>query len=214
MSDSTDYNCFFTKLLSSEVLTPHVNVVTATGSDPEGNSTSDSDDATVNFTDVLPDVALTKVANPTAARYTGDLVDYTLTITNVGLETFVVTSFVDDKFSLSPECSILIGQSIAPGASRSCILLDRPVSGAAGGSFINTASVVGTDNESNVDTATASATVNFCGLEGLLVSGRTSQRLGQLRTPLAIRSRASSRYLEFFSTPAISILIATGAGTR
>ena len=155
------YNCSFTKLLSSEVLTPHVNVVTATGSDPEGNSTSDSDDATVNFTDVLPDVALTKVANPTAARYTGDLVDYTLTITNVGLETFVVTSFVDDKFSLSPECSILIGQSIAPGASRSCVLLDRPVSGAAGGSFINTASVVGTDNESNVDTATASATVNF-----------------------------------------------------
>lgn len=158
---SGQYSCTFTKLLKSETLTPHVNVVTASGSDPEGNTTSDSDDATVNFTDVLPDVGLTKVANPTAAKYTGELIDYTLTITNIGLESFVITSFVDDKFTLSAECLALIGQTLAPSASVSCTLLDQSVSGSAGGSFINTATVVGKDNENNLDTATATATVNF-----------------------------------------------------
>lgn len=158
---SGSYSCSFTKFLASGTLTPHVNVVTATGKDPEGNSTSDNDDATVNFTDVLPDIGLTKVANPTAARYTGELIDYTFTITNVGLETFVITSFVDDKFTLSTECLALIGQSLAPSASISCTLLDKLVSGEPGGSFINTATVVGKDNENNLDTATATATVNF-----------------------------------------------------
>jgi uncharacterized repeat protein (TIGR01451 family) len=158
---SGSYTCSLTKLLKSEVLTPHINMITASGSDPEGNTTNDSDDATVNFTDVLPEVGLTKVANPTAAKYTGDLVDYTLTITNVGLESFVITSFVDDKFSLSADCSALIGTTLAPGGSASCTLLDQQVSGEPGGSFINTATVVGTDNESNLDTATATATVNF-----------------------------------------------------
>ena len=156
-----NYSCTFTKLLKSEVLTPHVNVVTASGSDPEGHSASDSDDATVNFTDVLPDVGLTKVANPTAAKYTGDLVDYTLTITNVGVESFIIDSFVDDKFTLSSECLALIGTTLAPAASVSCTLLDKLVSGSPGGSFINTATVVGKDNENNLDTATATATVNF-----------------------------------------------------
>jgi hypothetical protein len=135
--------------------------VTASGSDPEGHSASDSDDATVNFTDVLPDVGLTKVANPTAAKYTGDLVDYTLTITNVGVESFIIDSFVDDKFTLSSECLALIGTTLAPAASVSCTLLDKLVSGSPGGSFINTATVVGKDNENNLDTATATATVNF-----------------------------------------------------
>jgi hypothetical protein len=158
---SGSYTCSFTKLLKSEVLTPHINVVTASGSDPEGNTTNDSDDATVNFTDVLPEVGLTKVANPTAAKYTGDLVDYTLTITNVGLESFVITSFVDDKFTLSSDCLTLIGTSLVPGGSASCTLLDKEVSGEPGGSFVNSATVVGIDNESNTDTATASATVNF-----------------------------------------------------
>ena len=156
-----NYSCTFVKLLKSEVLTPHINVVTASGSDPEGNSTSDSDDASVAFTDVLPEIALSKVASPTAAKYTGDLIDYTLTITNVGVESFVITSLVDDKFTLSASCLALIGASLAPGASLQCTLLDQPVSGSAGGSFTNTATAIGMDNESNMDTATASATVNF-----------------------------------------------------
>ena len=155
------YSCTFTKTLKSDVLTPHVNTVTASGVDPEQNPATDSDDASVGFTDVLPDISLTKVANPTAAKWTGDYVDYTLTITNVGPETVTITAFTDDKFTLSAECLALIGQTIAPSGSLSCVLLDQFVSGVAGGTFTNTASATGTDNEANADSATASATVNF-----------------------------------------------------
>lgn len=155
------YTCTFTKTLKSDVLIPHVNTVTAAGVDPEQNPATDSDEASVGFTDILPVISLTKVANPTSAKWTGDYVDYTLTITNIGLETVTITAFADDKFTLSAECLALIGQTVAPSSSLSCTLLDQLVSGVAGGSFINIASVTGVDNESNADSATASATVNF-----------------------------------------------------
>jgi uncharacterized repeat protein (TIGR01451 family) len=155
------YTCEFTKLLSSEVLVPHVNVVTGSGVDPEQNPASDSDEASVSFTDVLPEISLTKVANPTAVKWTGDLVDYTLTVTNSGLETLTITSLIDNNLVLSSSCLALIGQVLAPGAVRTCTVLDVLVSGVAGGSFTNTATVAGVDNEANSDSATATATVNF-----------------------------------------------------
>lgn len=155
------YSCSFTVTLKSENLSPHTNTVTATGVDPQQNSTSDFDNASVGFTDVLPLVSITKVANPTAARWTGDYIDYKLTITNTGLESFVITSLADNKYSLSSECSALIGQSLAPAAFVSCNLLDVFVSGTAGGSTTNTATVVVADNEANKATASSSATVNF-----------------------------------------------------
>ena len=161
ISAGSTYTCTFAKLLSSEVLLPHVNVVTGSGVDPEQNPASDSDDASVSFTDVLPDISLTKVANPTAVKWTGDLVDYTLTVTNSGLETLTITSLIDNKLVLSSSCLALIGQVLAPGAVRTCTVLDVLVSGVAGGTFTNTATVTGVDNEANSDSATASANVNF-----------------------------------------------------
>ena len=158
---SGSYSCTFVKLLKSETLTSHINEVTASGTDPESHPATAKDDATVAFTDVLPEIALTKSANPTAARWTGDYIDYTLTVSNASLESLVISSLVDDKFTLSSECSALIGQTLAPGASKQCTLQDQLVSGTAGGSFTNTATVIGVDNESNIDSATASATVNF-----------------------------------------------------
>jgi uncharacterized repeat protein (TIGR01451 family) len=155
------YTCAFTKLLSSEVLVPHVNVVTGSGVDLEQNPASDSDEASVSFTDVLPDISLTKVANPTAVKWTGDLVDYTFTVTNSGPETLTITSIIDNNLALSSGCLALIGQVLAPGAVRTCTVLDVLVSGVAGGSFTNTATVAGVDNEANSDSATATATVNF-----------------------------------------------------
>jgi uncharacterized repeat protein (TIGR01451 family) len=138
-----------------------VNVVTGSGVDPEQNPASDSDEASVSFTDVLPDISLTKVANPTAVKWTGDLVDYTFTVTNSGPETLTITSIIDNNLALSSGCLALIGQVLAPGAVRTCTVLDVLVSGVAGGSFTNTATVAGVDNEANSDSATATATVNF-----------------------------------------------------
>ena len=155
------YSCGFDKTLASDNLVTHVNTVTASGQDPEGNQASKSDDASVSFSDVLPDITLTKTANPTAARWTGDYIDYTFRITNVGTETVTITSFVDDKVTLSSQCLALVGAVLAPSAYVECVTLDYFLTGIPGGSFINTATAVAQDNELNSDTATASATVNF-----------------------------------------------------
>jgi hypothetical protein len=155
------YSCSFDKTLASDLLISHVNVITASGQDPEGNQTSDSDNETVAFTDVLPDISLTKTANPTAARWTGDYIDYKFRITNNTLESVTVTSLVDDKISLSSQCLALIGVVIAPSAFVECETNDFYLTGIPGGSFINTATATAQDNELNSDTATASATVNF-----------------------------------------------------
>ena len=155
------YSCSFDKTLASDNLVTHVNTVTASGQDPEGNQASKSDDASVSFSDVLPDITLTKTANPTAARWTGDYIDYTFRITNVGTETVTITSFVDDKVTLSSQCLALVGAVLAPSAYVECVTLDYFLTGIPGGSFINTATAVAQDNELNSDTATASATVNF-----------------------------------------------------
>jgi hypothetical protein len=155
------YSCSFDKTLASDLLISHVNVITASGQDPEGNQTSDSDSETVGFTDVLPDISLTKTANPTAASWTGDNIDYKFRITNNTLESVTVTSLVDDKITLSSQCLALIGVVIAPSAFVECETNDFYLTGIPGGSFINTAAATAQDNELNSDTATASATVNF-----------------------------------------------------
>jgi hypothetical protein len=155
------YTCNFTKSLASDSLVSHTNTVTASGQDPEGNQASKSDSETITFTDVLPDISITKVANPTAARWTGDYIDYTFRITNNGAETVTLTSFVDDKITLSADCLALIGATIAPAAFVECATNDYYLTGIPGGSFVNTATAIAQDNEANSDTATASATVNF-----------------------------------------------------
>jgi uncharacterized repeat protein (TIGR01451 family) len=155
------YTCNFTKSLASDSLVSHTNTVTASGQDPEGNQASKSDSETITFTDVLPDISLTKVANPTAARWTGDYIDYTFRITNNGAETVTVTSFVDDKIALSAQCLALIGATIAPGLYVECATNDYYLTGIPGGSFVNTANAIAQDNEANSDSATASATVNY-----------------------------------------------------
>jgi hypothetical protein len=155
------YTCNFTKSLASDSLVSHTNTVTASGQDPEGNQASKSDSETITFTDVLPDISITKVANPTAARWTGDYIDYTLRITNNGAETVTVTSFVDNKITLSAQCLALIGATIAPFGYVECATNDYYLTGTPGGSFVNTATAIARDNEANSDTATASATVNF-----------------------------------------------------
>ncbi|MGW8281862.1 MAG: DUF7507 domain-containing protein, partial [Gemmatimonadota bacterium] len=53
------YSCSFTKSLSSLDLTAHEDTVTAVGRDNENNTDTEKDDATVTFTDVLPDITVT-----------------------------------------------------------------------------------------------------------------------------------------------------------
>ena len=141
------------------VQTSFTNVVTVSAS--TGTSTiSDSDSAEINV-DILPDISLTKTANPNTVPATGGLVDYTLRISNIGLEAVVVTALSDSKFSLSSACSALIGQSIAPGSFLECVIQGLVPASTGETSFINTATATAQDPEQNADTATATATITY-----------------------------------------------------
>lgn len=156
-----EYSCSFTKTLSGEALASHTNIVTASGQDPEGNQTSANDNETVTFTDVKPDISLTKTVDPTAARWTGDYVNYRFRISNLTAEAVTITSFVDNAITLSPACSALVGYVLAPLAYVECATNNYYLTGLPGGSFTNTATAVARDNEGNTDTANASAVVTF-----------------------------------------------------
>ena len=143
----------------TSVQTSFTNVVTVNAS--TGTSTiSDSDSAEI-FVDVLPDISLTKTASVSTVPATGGLVDYTLRITNIGVETVVVTSLIDPKVALSPACIALIGQTITPGNYLQCVITGVLLASTSETSFTNTATAVATDPEQNTDTASASATVTF-----------------------------------------------------
>ena len=152
------YSCAFTKRIGDWTTTPITNIVVVIGEDNDGNKTSASDSATVTFTDIVPTISMTKTVNPTAIRASGDYVDYTITITNTGLETVTVLTLTDPKIVLSAECLALIGKVIAPAGSLQCTVhIFMYV--APGTTFVNTASATASDNEGNVALASASASL-------------------------------------------------------
>lgn len=151
---SVSYTCTKSGITSS-----FINVISVAGNGG-GTSVTDSDSADV-IIDFLPDITLSKVADVSTVPVTGGVVNYTLRINNIGVDTVVVTSLVDNKVALSPACLALIGQSIAPGSFLQCVISNVTVSYIGEESFVNTATAIARDPEQNVDTATASASVIF-----------------------------------------------------
>ena len=78
--------CYYRATISGEAGTSHVNTATATANDGEGGTDSASDDATVDFSDVLPDISVTKTADVASVPETGGDVTYTFVVTNNGAE--------------------------------------------------------------------------------------------------------------------------------
>src|SRR5690606_22135724 len=78
----------------------HVNVFTATVTDGDGNNDTATDDETVTYTDVMPDIAVTKTAENATASVpeTGGDVTFTFEVTNNSAEAAEITVLSDDKF--------------------------------------------------------------------------------------------------------------------
>ncbi len=93
--------------------------------DNEGNTASDTDDATVTVTDLQPTVELTKTADPQTLPEPGGVFTYTLTIHNSSAEAVTITALTDDN-TLSAECLALVGTSLARGRDRHLHLLGQP----------------------------------------------------------------------------------------
>ena len=152
------YTCVFTEFLTGDDLVTHVNTATVVASDNDGNADEASDDATVTFEDVLPDIAIDKSANPTSVSELGGFVEFTIVVTNNSAEAATIDSLVDSDFDLSTQCADAVGTVLAAGATYTCVFTEF-ILGNVGDDHVNTATVVASDNDGNTDEASDDATV-------------------------------------------------------
>ncbi|WP_420643505.1 DUF7507 domain-containing protein [Candidatus Leptofilum sp.] len=157
----SSYSCSITVSLAADDLVPHVNVVTATAVDDDGTEDTDDDDETVTFEDVLPDVTITKTANPTAVPETGADVEFTIVVTNNSLEDATIDALTDSDFDLATHCADAVGTVLASGASYTCTFTEFLLGDASGPDHVNTATVTASDDDGNSDTESDDETVLF-----------------------------------------------------
>ena len=114
-------NCEFsiTRWVEGDFSGPdHVNVFTGKAKDNEGNEDTATDDATVDFTDVIPYIEVTKTAGPTAVPETGGNVLFTFVVKNTSSEEPVtITSLSDSVYgTLTGDDDCKVGTVLAAGA--------------------------------------------------------------------------------------------------
>ena len=156
------YSCRFVGRVSGNAGDVHENVVTGSAVDDDGVPVSDEDDATVEVTDVLPTIDVTKTADRTTI-HAGDPVTYTYVLKNTGVEPLTVT-MADDKCS---PVTLRSGDSANPGLldpTETWTYTCTP-SPALQVTTTNVITATGTDDEGNVARDTATATVSVISSE-------------------------------------------------
>ncbi|MDF1595162.1 MAG: SdrD B-like domain-containing protein [Acidimicrobiia bacterium] len=159
------YTCSFDGEVLGNAGDSHVNVVTVTAEDDDGNFIEDDDDATVNVTDVASGISVTKTADQPAVQEPGGTVTFTVVVQNPSAaDSVTITSMVDDVFGdLNGLGTCSVPQELAPGASYTCSF-DGEVAGEAGSSadpHVNTVTVVGIDDDENEVTDSDDETVDI-----------------------------------------------------
>jgi uncharacterized repeat protein (TIGR01451 family) len=149
----------------------HTDVVTATVSDDEANTASDTDAAVVSFTDSVPTLTVAKTPSPLSVPEPGGTVTFTVEIENTSPEIVTLTGLADDVFGdlldagnpavSANTCPAAASASIPPSGVLTCSF-DGTVSGdASGPDHTDTVTATVTDDESNVVSDQASAGVSF-----------------------------------------------------
>ncbi|MEZ5238895.1 MAG: VWA domain-containing protein [Microthrixaceae bacterium] len=168
--DST--RCEVTRSLSGNAGDVHHNVATVTVADDDGNSATATDDATVGFTDTLPGISVDKDAGAASVDEPGELVEFTATMTNSGVEPVTIASVTDAVAGGTPfdvtvvggpvvstSCGAAVGTLVAPGGTYQCSF-EVLVAGNAGDSITDVVRFTATDDEGNVATDDADESVD------------------------------------------------------
>ncbi len=141
----------FTKWVEGDYSGPaHNNVFTAKAVDNDNTEATDDDDATVDFTNVLPTIEVTKTANPTAVFEPGEDVTFTFVVKNTSSEEPVtITSLSDSVYgTLAGDDDCKFGTVLAAGASCSFTITKFV---AADHTNVFTAQAVDNDNSEAMD---------------------------------------------------------------
>ena len=156
------YSCEFTVFVAGNAGDIETDIVTAIGTDSRGNNISGSDDETITITDVLPDITVLKIANPTELLEPGGNVSFSVTVTNSSLassDLLTINSLIDNIHGdLNGQGDCVIPQIINVGASYNCSF-SVIITGNAGHSETDIVTASGTDDEGNVVNGSDSATV-------------------------------------------------------
>ena len=130
------------------------NTVTAKAMDNESNEATATASASVEVTDVLPLISVTKVADPLTMAEPGGLFTFTYVVTNNSVETVTLTGVTDSVIGV---ITLPADVTLAPGDSSAAMTGTWTYTEA--GTYPNTVTAKAIDNESNEATATASASV-------------------------------------------------------
>ena len=179
----------------------HVNVFTATVSDDDNNTDTATDDATVDYTDVAPDIKVIKTADPTHVPETGGDVTFTFVVQNIGPEAVTLTSLVDNRFlDLNGQGTCATGGLIPVDGSYTC-QVTKHLSGDSLTPHVNIVTAVGTDDDGTTDTATDNETVTFDDVTPLTISKTASTSLKRTYN-WTITKGPDTEYHKFVGDPA------------
>ena len=156
------YSCSFSGAVSGNAGSSHTDVVTASGTDDDGNPVSDDDDATVRITDLASSILVTKTADPTSLPEPGGNASFSVTVKNTSAnDSVTITSLSDDVYgNLDGKGTCDVPFTLAPGASYDCSF-SGPVSGNAGSSHTDVVTASGTDDDGNPVSDEDDATVTI-----------------------------------------------------
>ena len=155
------YEFTYATTLASDLLTDHVNRVDVIAVDDENTPATDFDTETVTFTDVAPEIDVTKTASVSSLPETGGPVTFTFRVTNTGVEDVTVTSLTDTVFGdLNGQGTCATGGLIPVGDSYTCELTVT-LSGDAGNPHVNSVTAIAVDDEGTTDDDSDDETVTF-----------------------------------------------------
>lgn len=143
------YQCSFEMFLNSDTLSPHENTVTVKVNDPEGNTLEEKARAKVDFYDILPSLSISKTSDKSTAKWSGEYINYKITITNTSKEPLQITYLTDSKVEISENCKQLLNTWMPSLESVECIIKDLYAIPDQEGKYINTINVKAKDNENN-----------------------------------------------------------------
>ena len=121
-----------------------VNTASATGKDPDGNDVTDDDTETVTGTKT-PSIEVVKVASPATYAAAGEVIAYTITVTNTGNVTLTNVVVSDAKVGLSETIATLAPAGVET-YTRTYTVTQTDVDA---GQVVNTATATGKDPDGN-----------------------------------------------------------------
>ncbi len=158
--------CSFDGTFTGTAGQSQTDIVTVLGTDGNGFTANDTDDATVTL-QPQPQIEVVKTATPLSRPAPGGTFTFSLVVSNPGTNSVTITALTDDIYgnigtstAAGNTCDDLIGDILAPGASAPCSF-EGTFTGASGASQTDVVTVTGVDENGTTVTDTDDAVVSL-----------------------------------------------------